>query len=37
MLTDIKVDIQVPWGEYGRKLDTVQGRASNAKGKKNVT
>lgn len=34
MLVDIKVDIQVPWGEYGRKLDTVQGRASNAQGKR---
>jgi len=34
LLEDIRVSVELPWGEYGRKLDTVEGRASNAKGKR---
>jgi hypothetical protein len=33
MVYDIKVDVLLPWGKYGAKLDTVEGRKSKAKGK----
>lgn len=32
ILQDISVNVEIPWGEYGIKLDTVQGRASRARG-----
>jgi hypothetical protein len=34
MLTDIRVDIQLPWGKYGNKLDVVRGRKENARGER---
>lgn len=30
VLTDIKIDIKLPWGLYGAKLDIVEGRRENA-------
>ena len=30
VLTNINIDIKLPWGLYGAKLDTVEGRADNA-------
>lgn len=30
VLTNINIDIKLPWGLYGAKLDVVEGRASNA-------
>ena len=31
---DIRVDVQLPWGEYGNKLDVVRGRKENARGER---
>lgn len=30
VLTDIRIDIKLPWGLYGAKLDIVEGRKENA-------
>jgi len=30
LLQDIKIEVALPWGEYGAKLDTVEGRKSKA-------
>ena len=37
LLTNIKIDIKLPWGLYGAKLDTVEGRSDNAESKMRVS